>query len=82
LLKASDLSRDRVEDMRTELNEGDEIEAKIVNLDRKNRTITVSVKAKEIDEEKDSIAEHNKQTASAASPATVGDLIKAQMDKE
>ena len=82
LLKASDLSRDRVEDMRTELNEGDEIEAKIVNLDHKNRTITVSVKAKEIDEEKDSIAEHNKQTASAASPATVGDLIKAQMDKE
>jgi small subunit ribosomal protein S1 len=82
LLKASDASRDRIEDLRTVLNEGDEIEAKIVNLDRKNRTITLSVKAKEIDEEKDTIAEHNKQTATAASPATVGDLIKAQMDKE
>ncbi|PCJ41420.1 MAG: 30S ribosomal protein S1 [SAR86 cluster bacterium] len=82
LLKAGDISRERVEDVRTVLNEGDEIEAKIVNLDRKNRTITVSIKAKEIAEEKDSVAEHNKQTSTAASPATVGDLIKAQMNKE
>ncbi len=82
LLKATDISRDRVEDARTVLNEGDEIEAMIVNLDRKNRTITVSIKAKEIGEEKDSVAEHKKQSSTAASPATVGDLIKAQMDKE
>ncbi len=82
ILKASDISRDRVEDARTVLNEGDQIEAMIVNLDRKNRTITVSIKAKEIGEEKDSVAEHKKQTTSAAAPATVGDLIKAQMDKK
>ena len=82
LLKASDISRDRIEDVRTVLKEGDEVEAKIVNLDRKNRTITLSIKAKEIEEEKDTIAEHNKQTATAAAPATVGDLIKAQMEKE
>jgi small subunit ribosomal protein S1 len=82
LLKATDISRDRVEDARTVLNEGDEIEAMIVNLDRKNRTITVSIKAKEIGDEKDSVAEHKKQSSTAASPATVGDLIKAQMDKE
>ncbi|MDC1436404.1 30S ribosomal protein S1 [Gammaproteobacteria bacterium] len=82
LLKATDISRDRVEDARTVLNEGDEIEAMIVNLDRKNRTIAVSIKAKEIGEEKNSVAEHKKQTTTAASPATVGDLIKAQMDKE
>lgn len=82
LLKATDISRDRVEDARTVLNEGDEIEAMIVNLDRKNRTITVSIKAKEIGQEKDSVAEHKKQATTAAAPATVGDLIKAQMDKE
>ncbi len=81
LLKVSDYSRDKVEDMGAVLNKGDQIEAKIVNVDRKNRTINVSVKEKENDEEKDSIAEHNKQ-ATAASPATVGDLIKEQMDKE
>lgn len=82
VLKVSDLSRDRVEDARNVLNEGDEVEAMIVGLDRKNRSLTLSIKAKEIEEEKDSIAEHNKQTANAASPATVGDLIKAQMEKE
>jgi len=82
VLKASDISRDRVEDARTVLNEGDEVEAMIVGLDRKNRALTLSIKAKEIKEEKDSIAQHNKQTGNAASPATVGDLIKAQMEKE
>jgi len=82
VLKASDISRDRIEDARTVLNEGDEVEAMIVGLDRKNRALTLSIKAKEIKEEKDSIAQHNKQTANVASPATVGDLIKAQMEKE
>ena len=82
VLKASDISLDRVEDARTVLNEGDEVEAMIVGLDRKNRALTLSIKAKEIEEEKDSIAQHNKQTANVASPATVGDLIKAQMEKE
>jgi len=82
VLKASDISRDRFEDARIVLNEGDEVEAMIVGLDRKNRALTLSIKAKEIKEEKDSIAQHNKQTANVASPATVGDLIKAQMEKE
>jgi len=82
VLKASDISRDRIEDARTVLNEGDEVEAMIVGLDRKNRALTLSIKAKEIKEEKDSIAQHNKQTGNVASPATVGDLIKAQMEKE
>ncbi|MAY02740.1 MAG: 30S ribosomal protein S1 [Gammaproteobacteria bacterium] len=82
ILKASDISRDRVEDARSVLNEGDEVEAMIVGVDRKNRMLTLSIKAKEIEEEKDSIAEHNKQSSTSASPATVGDLIKAQMEKE
>jgi small subunit ribosomal protein S1 len=54
----------------------------ITNIDRKNRLIGLSIKAKEIEEEKDSLKEHNKLSAASAAPATVGDLIKAKMNQE
>ena len=79
-LKASELSRDKVEDARNLLKEGDEVEAKIVNVDRKNRTINLSVKAKDVAEEKAAIKEHKKSETDNISPTTIGDLIKAQMD--
>ena len=82
VLKASEISRDRVEDARNAINEGEEIEMMVISVDRKNRVISLSIKAREIAEEKDSIEEHKKQTASAASPTTVGDLLKSQLDKE
>jgi len=82
VLKASEISRDRVEDARNAINEGEEIEMMVVSVDRKNRVISLSIKAREIAEEKDSIEEHKKQTAIAASPTTVGDLLKSQLDKE
>ncbi len=82
VLKASEISRDRVEDARNAINEGEEIEMMVVSVDRKNRVISLSIKAREISEEKDSIEEHKKQTANAASPTTVGDLLKSQLDKE
>jgi small subunit ribosomal protein S1 len=82
VLKASEISRDRVEDARNAINEGEVIEMMVVSVDRKNRVISLSIKAREIAEEKDSIEEHKKQTASAASPTTVGDLLKSQLDKE
>ena len=78
-LKASEISRDRVEDARNVLSVGEEIEAKIVNIDRKNRVINLSIKAKDFDEEKDAIREHQKSESESAAPATIGDLIKAQM---
>ncbi|MEZ5491688.1 MAG: 30S ribosomal protein S1 [Gammaproteobacteria bacterium] len=81
VLRASEISRDKVEDARNVLNEGDEIEVKVVSVDRKNRVLSVSVKAIEIDDEKAAIQEHKKQEAGDAAPATIGDLIKAQMDK-
>ena len=81
-LKASELSRDRVEDARNVLSVGDEVEAKIVNIDRKNRVINLSVKAKDFDEEKDAIREHQKSETENAAPATIGDLIKAQMESK
>ena len=80
-MKVSDLSRDRVEDARNELNVGDEIEAKIINVDRKSRAISLSVKAKDISDEKEAVKAHRKSETETSSPATIGDLIKAQMDK-
>jgi len=81
VLKASEISRDRIEDARNVLNAGDKLELMITNVDRKNRVLGLSIKAKEVEEEKDSVKEHNNKM-SAAAPATVGDLIKAKMNKE
>ena len=81
ILKASDISRDRVEDARLALTVGAVIEMMITNVDRKNRVLGLSIKAKDMEEEKDSIKEH-KQSTTVAAPATLGDLIKAKMNKE
>ena len=80
-LRASEISRDKIEDVRNMLKEGEEIEVKIVSVDRKNRAISLSVKAIEIDDEKVAVKEHKNQDASDVSPGTIGDLIKAEMDK-
>ena len=79
ILKVSEISRDRIEDARNALKEGEEVEVKIVNVDRKNRVINLSIKAKDFADEKAAIKEHGKKSAEAAQPATLGDLIKAQM---
>ena len=77
-LRASELSRDRVEDARSLLKEGDEVEAKFVGVDRKNRTISLSVKAKDADEEAAAIKGYAREAAS--STTTLGDLLKEQMN--
>ena len=85
LLKASEISRDKVEDAREVLKEGDPIECKITNVDRKNRSIMLSIKAKDVAEEKVAIKELRQRETEAAGPTTIGELIKAQManqDKE
>lgn len=81
-LKASDISRDKIEDARNVLKEGDEVEAKITNVDRKNRVIMLSVKAKDVADEKQAVKEHNKQDAVPAGATTIGDLIKAQIESQ
>jgi len=80
-LKASEISINRVEDARNVLKEGDELEVKIVNMDRKNRTIGLSIKAKDVEEERQAVKDHQKQESDRTGPATLGDLIKAQMNK-
>ena len=82
VLKASDISREKVEDARNVLNVGDEVEVKIVSVDRKNRGLVLSIKAKEADEEKQAVRDHRKTEAETAAPATLGDLIKAQMENQ
>ena len=79
-LKASEINRDRVEDATKFLEVGQEVEAKIINVDRKSRSINLSIKAKDEAEEKEAVA--NLKTAATGSdngPKTIGDLIKAQM---
>ncbi|PID54952.1 MAG: 30S ribosomal protein S1 [Gammaproteobacteria bacterium] len=78
VLKASELSRDRVEDARSVYKVGDTVEAKIISVDRKNRGLSLSVKAKDYDDEKEAVKSLKDQDE-AASPGTIGDLIKAQM---
>ena len=61
VLKAAEISVDRVEDARTVLKEGEEVEVKIISIDRKNRTIGLSIKSKDIEEERAAVKEHQKQ---------------------
>ena len=81
-LKVTELSQEKVDDATKILKEGDEVETKITNVDRKNRTISLSIKAKDVDEEKTAVKEHKKTEAENISPTTIGDLIKAQMDNK
>jgi len=81
-LKASEISRDKVEDARNVLKVGDSIEVKIISVDRKNRVIGLSVKAKDIEDEKEAVRAHREQEVEQAAPTTLGDLIKAKMQSQ
>ncbi len=77
-LRASEIQRDRVEDARTLLNEGDELEAKFIGVDKKSKSISLSIKAKDSDEEANAMKDYGQQ-ANAGS-ATLGDIFK-QLEK-
>jgi len=77
-IRASDLARDRVEDARTVLTVGEELEAKFVGVDRKNRTITLSIKAKESDDEAAVVSDYGSSEDSMKT--TLGDIFKEQME--
>jgi small subunit ribosomal protein S1 len=81
ILKASEISIDRVEDARNSLTVGEEIEVKVISIDRKNRTIGLSIKAKDIDDERTAVREHRSKEAERPTAQTLGDLIKAQMEQ-
>jgi len=77
-IRASDLARDRVEDARTVLTAGEELEAKFVGVDRKNRTITLSLKAKESDDEAAVVSDY--ASSEDSMKTTLGDIFKEQME--
>jgi small subunit ribosomal protein S1 len=83
-LKVSELSRDRVEDATSVLKEGDSVEAAVINVDRKARTIALSIKQKDASEEKAAMKTHSEKAAQveANGPTTIGDLIKAQLENQ
>jgi small subunit ribosomal protein S1 len=78
-IRASEIARDRVEDARTMLKVGDEIEAKFLGVDRKNRSINLSIKAKDSAEEAEAIEDYSRG-ADQAGTTKLGDLLKEQME--
>ncbi|MDR3413497.1 MAG: 30S ribosomal protein S1 [Formivibrio sp.] len=79
-LRATEVSRDRVEDIRTVLKEGEEVEAMIINVDRKNRAINLSIKAKDMGDEKDAMSKLSfDANAGTAGTTNLGALLKAKL---
>ncbi len=79
-LRASEVSRDRVDDIRNHLKEGDEVEAVILNIDRKNRGINLSIKAKEQIEESAAMQKISTENSGNAGTTSLGALLKAKLE--
>ena len=78
-LRASEMARGRVEDARTMIKVGEEIEAKFTNVDRKNRTVALSIKAKEAHEEAEALSSYKSDSEAAPTGTTLGELLKEKM---
>src|SRR4030088_796420 len=81
-LRASEIARDRVEDVSKHLSVGQEIEAIIVNIDRKSRSINLSVKQKEFAEENEAMAKLQSESAASTGSTNLGALLKAKLDNK
>lgn len=79
-LRASEIQRDRVEDARSVLSVGETVEAKFIGVDKKNKSISLSIKAKDQDEESATIKDYT-HSISAGTP-TLGDIFKEQMENK
>jgi len=80
-LRSSDIRKERVEDATKELKVGDEIEAKFIGIDRKNRTLGLSIRAKDDAELAEALEEYQQSNASSGT-TSLGDLLKEQLDQE
>jgi small subunit ribosomal protein S1 len=81
-LRASEISRDRVEDARNHIKEGDSVTAMVINVDRKNRTINLSVKQKDLAEENEAMAKLQSESAASTGSTNLGALLKAKLDNK
>jgi small subunit ribosomal protein S1 len=78
-IRVADIARERVEDASKVLAVGDEVEAKFTGMSRKDRTLTLSIRAKDDQEESEAVKEYSNVSASNT---TLGDLLKEQMDQK
>jgi small subunit ribosomal protein S1 len=78
-LRASELTRGRVDDARSVLKVGDEVEARFTNVDRKNRSVALSIKAKEVHEEAEALSSYKSEGTGAPTGTTLGELLKEKM---
>ena len=78
-VRAADVSRERTEDVSKVLSVGDEVEAKFTGMSRKDRALTLSIKAKDSEEETEALKEYSNVDSGAT---TLGDLLKEQMDQK
>ena len=81
-LRASELGRDRVEDARQFLKVGDEIDAKFMGVDRKTRSISLSIKAKEAHEEAEAVQSYRSEQTGPTAGTSLGELLKAQINSD
>lgn len=80
-LRAAEISADRVEDATTRLAAGDEVEALITNIDRKNRSIQLSIRAKDAAEARDALERLNADATAASGTTNLGALLKAKLEQ-
>jgi small subunit ribosomal protein S1 len=78
-IRANEISREKIEDARDRLKEGEVIEAKITNIDRKSRIVSLSIKAKDTQDEAQTLKTYSKQNEPVT---TLGDLLKEQLNNK
>ena len=78
-IRASEIQKDRVEDARTLLKEGEEVEAKFIGVDKKNKMVNLSIKAKHHQEESTALKDYSSQAV--VGKATLGDIFKEHLDE-
>jgi small subunit ribosomal protein S1 len=81
-LRASEISRDRVEDAGTHLKVGDKVEALVINIDRKSRSIQLSIKAKDNAETQEVMQKMSVDSNTVSGTTSLGALLKAKLDNK
>src|SRR5471032_183744 len=81
-LRVSEVARERIEDLQHHLKEGDTVAAMIINIDRKNRSINLSIKAKDMAEEHDAMQKLQTDSAASSGSTSLGALLKAKLDNK
>ena len=82
LMNISEVSQENIKDIRTVLKSGDTIEAIIIGFDKKNRTVKLSIKAKEVTEEREALESYKADESESIAKTSLGDLLKSKFTKK